>query len=327
MQSSIGSPGLWVGFLALVLVMLALDLGVFHRRPHQVSLKEAGVWSAVWVSLAVAFGVGIHLAFGGGKAVEFATGYVLEKALSVDNIFVFVIIFAAFGVPAAQQHRVLFWGILGALVMRAIFIAAGAALLQHFHFVIYLFGGLLIVTGAKLLFAKTEVESNPADGWVYRTFQRFVPLTQGLRGSKFMVREGGKWLATPLLAVLVLVEISDVIFAVDSIPAVLAVTRDPFIVFTSNIFAILGLRSLYFLLAGVVHKFHYLKPALAIILTFVGVKLCLSAVAPIPTTASLAVIASLVVGAVLLSLLRPLRPGPVPQPVPVDAREHPPAAL
>jgi tellurite resistance protein TerC len=321
MEQSIGSPLMWLGFVAFVLVMLALDLGVFHRRPHEVSLKEAGIWSVVWVSMAVVFGVGIHFLYGSGKSLEFATGYLIEKALSVDNIFVFVVIyaiFAYFAVPAAYQHRVLFWGILGALVMRAIFIWLGAALLQRFHFIIYVFGGLLVVTGAKLFFAKSEAEQNPAEGWIYRTFQRLVPSTDSFQGSKFLVKQGGKWLATPLLAVLVLIEVSDVIFAVDSIPAIFAVTRDPFIVFTSNIFAILGLRSLYFVLAGIVHKFHYLKPALAIILTFVGVKLCLTGIAPIPTTVSLAVIAALVTGGVVLSLLRPRAPTPVPVPVRLD---------
>ena len=318
MEQSIGSPMMWLGFVAFVLVMLALDLGVFHRRPHEVSMKEAGIWSAVWVGMAVLFGVGIHMLYGGGRSLEFATGYLIEKALSVDNIFVFVIIFAAFAVPAAYQHRVLFWGILGALVMRAIFIWLGAALLERFHFVIYVFGGLLVVTGAKLFFAKSEAEQNPAEGWVFRTFQKLVPSTKDLRGSKFLVKEGGQWLATPLLAVLVLVEVTDVIFAVDSIPAIFAVTRDPFIVFTSNIFAILGLRSLYFLLAGIVHKFHYLKPALAVILTFVGVKLCLTGIAPIPTAVSLAVIASLVVGGVVLSLLRPRPATPLPVRIHLD---------
>jgi len=318
MEQSIGSPLMWLGFVAFVLVMLALDLGVFHRRPHEVSMREAGIWSAVWVSLAGVFAVGLHSFYGSGKALEFTTGYLIEKALSVDNIFVFVVIFAAFAIPAAYQHRVLFWGILGALVMRAIFIAAGSALLERFHFVMYVFGGLLVLTGAKLFFAKTEAETNPADSWVYRTFQKLVPSTRELRGSKFLVRENGKWLATPLLAVLVLVEVTDVIFAVDSVPAIFAVTRDPFIVFTSNIFAILGLRSLYFLLANVVHKFHYLKPALAIILTFVGIKLLLAGVAPVPTAVSLAVIACLVAGGVVLSLLKPRAESPVPVPVKVD---------
>ena len=312
MEQSIGSPLLWLGFVGFVLVMLALDLGVFHRRPHEVSLREAGIWSGVWIGTAVLFGIGIHVLYGGGKSLEFATGYLIEKALSVDNVFVFVIIFAAFSIPAAYQHRVLFWGIIGALVMRAIFIAAGAALLQRFHFIIYVFGALLVVTGAKLFFAKSEAEKDPADSKIYRLFQRLVPSTPELRGSKFFVRENGKWLATPLMAVLVLIEVSDVIFAVDSIPAIFAVTLDPFIVFTSNIFAILGLRSLYFLLAGVVHKFHYLKPALAMILTFVGVKLVLSGFAPIPTAVSLAVIAVLVAGGVVLSLLRPRAPEVTP---------------
>ncbi|MBI3179262.1 MAG: TerC family protein [Deltaproteobacteria bacterium] len=318
MTQSIGSPLLWLGFLGFVLVMLALDLGVFHRRPHEVSMREAGIWSAVWVGMSALFAFGLYWMFGGAKALEFTTGYLIEKALSVDNIFVFVVIFAAFSIPASLQHRVLFWGIFGALLMRALFIGAGAALLQRFHFVMYIFGALLVATGAKLFFAKTEAEQNPADSWVYRTFRKLVPATNDLRGGKFLVREGGKWLATPLLAVLVLVEVTDVIFAVDSVPAIFAVTLDPFIVFTSNIFAILGLRSMYFLLAGVVHKFHYLKPALAIILTFVGIKLLLAGIAPIPTAVSLAVIATLVIGAVVLSLLRPRAPEAEPVPVRID---------
>lgn len=318
MEQSIGSPVMWLGFLVFVLVMLALDLGVFHRRPHEVSMREAAIWSAVWVALSGVFAVGLYSFHGSGKALEFTTGYLIEKALSVDNIFVFVVIFAAFAIPAAYQHRVLFWGILGALVMRAIFIAAGSALLQRFHFVMYVFGALLVLTGAKLFFAKAEAEQDPTESWVYRTFRKLVPSTKELHGSKFLVREGGKWLATPLLAVLVLVEVTDVIFAVDSVPAIFAVTRDPFIVFTSNIFAILGLRSMYFLLAGVVHKFHYLKPALAIILTFVGIKLLLAGVAPIPTAVSLGVIATLVTGGVVLSLLRPRAPEAEPVPVRID---------
>ncbi|MCK6536852.1 MAG: TerC family protein [Polyangiaceae bacterium] len=323
MGESIGSPLMWAGFVVFVLLMLALDLGVFHRRPHEVSMREAGIWSAVWMGLAGVFAAGLYSLHGSATALEFTAGYLIEKALSVDNIFVFVILFSAFAIPAAYQHRVLFWGILGALVMRAVFIAAGSALLERFHFVIYFFGALLVITGAKLFFAKTEAEKNPADSWVYRTFQKLVPSTRDLRGSKFLVRENGRWLATPLLAVLVLVEVTDLIFAVDSVPAIFAVTRDPFIVFTSNIFAILGLRSLYFLLAGVVHKFHYLKPALAIILTFVGLKLLLAGVAPIPTAVSLAVIASLVAGAVVLSLLKP-RAQPEPAPVPVRAADSDP---
>ncbi len=306
-MSTLGNPVHWASFVVFVLAMLALDLGVFHKKAHEVSLKEAGIWSSVWVALAGLFGLGLWHWFGSAKAMEFATGYVIEKALSVDNIFVFVIIFAAFAIPAVHQHRILFWGVLGALVMRAAFIAAGAALLQRFHFVIYVFGGLLVVTGAKLLLAKAEAESDPTRGFVYRWFKKLVPSTDRIQDGKFWVKANGKWLATPLFAVLVLVEATDLIFAVDSIPAIFAVTTDPFIVFTSNIFAILGLRSLYFLLAGVVHKFHYLKPALAIVLTFVGVKLCLTKIAPIPTGVSLAVVTLLVLGGVVLSWLRPKR--------------------
>jgi tellurite resistance protein TerC len=303
---SVGTPALWAGFVAFVLAMLAIDLGIFHRNAHEVRLREAAVWSAVWVSLAVAFNVGVYHWFGPERGLEFATGYLIEKALAVDNIFVFYAIFAYFAVPAAYQHRVLFWGILGALVMRAIFIFAGAALLQEFHWLMYVFGAVLVVTAVKLLFL-AEHGMQPEKNAVYRLFRRVVPSVSEYHGSRFTVVQAGKRYATPLLTVLVLIEWTDFVFAVDSIPAIFAVTSDPFIVFTSNIFAILGLRAMFFLLAGVIGKFHLLKPSLAIVLAFVGVKMLLIDVYEIPIGASLGVIAALIALGVAGSLLFPKR--------------------
>jgi tellurite resistance protein TerC len=305
--ASVGSPGLWGGFLGFVLLMLALDLGVFHRRAHEVSLREAALWSAVWVALSFVFAAGVWWQFGAERALEFTTGYLIEKALSVDNIFVFVVVFGAFGIPALYQHRVLFWGILGALAMRAAFIFAGTALLQRFHWTIYVFGGLLLLTGVRLLRSRHE-ESHPERNVVVRLAQRMIPVTSGLHDGRFLVREGGRRLATPLLLTLLAVEITDLIFAVDSIPAIFAVTQDPFIVFTSNIFAILGLRSLYFLLAGIVTRFRYLKTGLALVLVFVGLKMILGDVYKIPIAASLGVVAALIGGAIALSLRAAPRP-------------------
>jgi tellurite resistance protein TerC len=308
---SIGTPALWAGFIAFVFAMLAIDLGIFHRKAHQVSLREAGIWSAVWVSLALLFNLGVYHWFGAERGLEFAAGYLIEKALAVDNIFVFYAIFAYFAVPSAYQHRVLFWGILGALVMRAIFIFAGAALLQQFHWTMYLFGGVLVATAVKLFFMGDDgVE--PQKNAVYRLFQRFVRSVPEYHGSRFTVVQSGKRFATPLLAVLVLIEWTDVVFAVDSIPAIFAVTSDPFIVFTSNIFAILGLRSMFFLLAGVIGNFHLLKPSLAIVLAFVGTKMLLIDVYKIPIGVSLGVIGALIASGVIGSLLFPKREADLP---------------
>lgn len=298
---SIGSPVLWAGFVVFVLAMLVIDLGVFHRKAHQITLKEAGIWSAVWVALAAVFNAGVYLRFGPDRALEFTTGYLLEKALAVDNIFVFVIIFSAFAVPAVYQHRVLFWGVLGALVMRAAFIFAGAALLAQFHWVIYVFGAFLIVTGLKMaLFRNAEMD--PGRNPVLRLVRRVLPITPAYEGDRFFVRHGGKLLATPLFLVLVMVETTDLIFAVDSIPAIFAVTTDPFLVYTSNVFAILGLRSLYFVLAGVMETLSYLKVGLAAVLVFVGIKMTIVDVYKIPPLVSLAVIATLLGAAVAASL-------------------------
>lgn len=305
---TIGSPLLWVGFLAFVLAMLAIDLGVFHRKAHEVSLTEAGLWSAVWVALAMMFTVGVYLWFGSERALEFTTGYLIEKALAVDNIFVFVIIFSTFAVPAIYQHRVLFWGVLGALAMRAAFILAGGAFLQRFHWAIYVFGALLALTGIKLLVQRNH-EMHPEKNPLVRWFQRIFPTTHTFHGDKFVVLEKGRRYATPLLVALVAVEVTDVIFAIDSIPAIFAITTDPFIVFTSNIFAILGLRSMYFLLAGVITKFVYLKVGLSFVLVFVGAKMLLMDVYKVPIVASLAIIASILGVSIIASLLRPTAPG------------------
>ena len=295
---------MWVGFLVFVLALLALDLGVFHRKAHDVSIKEAGVWSAVWIGLAAVFNVGVYYLFGSDRAIEFATGYLIEKALAVDNIFVFVILFSYFAVPTALQHRVLFWGILGALVMRAGFILAGGAFLARYHFAIYVFGAILLVTGAKLLLSKEESEEDMGKNVFVRALRRVFPVTDGYRGDSFLVKVNGKRFITPLMLALLTVELTDVVFAIDSIPAIFAVTRDPFIVFTSNIFAILGLRSLYFLLAGVVRKFHYLKTGLALILVFVGGKMVLTDLYKFPVLASLGVIAAILGVAVVASILK-----------------------
>jgi tellurite resistance protein TerC len=310
-MESIGTPALWAGFIAFVLALLALDLGVFHRKAHEVTLKEAGIWSVVWISLALAFnGLVLHW-FGPERGLEFLTGYLIEKALAVDNIFVFYAIFGYFAVPAMYQHRVLFWGVLGALAMRAIFIFAGAALLAKFHWILYVFGAILVFTAIKL-FVVADEGMHPERNPVYRLFRRFLPTVSDYHGAKFTVLKDGKRYATPLLVVLVLIEWTDLVFAVDSIPAIFAVTGDPFIVFTSNIFAILGLRSLFFLLQGVIGRFHLLKPALAGVLLFVGGKMLLLDVYKIPIGASLGVVAGLIALGVIGSLLIPAKPREAP---------------
>lgn len=301
---TIGSPLLWAGFIVFVLIMLAIDLGVFHKKAHEVSLKEAGIWSLVWIALAAVFNVGVYVWFGSQRALEFTTGYVIEKALAVDNIFVFVVVFSTFAVPAIYQHRVLFWGVIGALIMRAGFIFAGGAFLQRFHWAIYVFGALLALTGVKLLIQRNQV-MRPEENLLVRWFKRIFPTTTEPHGDKFIVRKNGRRYATPLLLALVAVEVTDLIFAVDSIPAIFAVTTDPFIVFTSNIFAILGLRSLYFVLAGIITKFVYLKVGLSFVLVFVGAKMLLMDVYKVPIAASLGVIAGILGLSILASMVRP----------------------
>ena len=311
---------LWVGFNVFVLAMLALDLGVFHRKAHVVSFREAMAWTIAWVTLAMLFNFGIWHFMGPQKALEFTTGYVIEYSLSVDNIFVFAMLFSYFAVPATYQHRVLFWGILGALMMRAIMIVAGTVLITKFAWIIYVFGAFLILTGLKMIFKKEE-EMHPERNPVVRWFKRLMPVTSDYRGDKFFVRENGIRMATPLFVVLLLVEVSDVIFAVDSIPAIFAVTKDPFIVYTSNVFAILGLRSLYFALAGVLDKFHYLKIGLGVVLSFVGVKMLLGHTPwKIDTLISLGVIVLILATSVVWSLLKPKQITPPLAPV------RPPAA-
>ena len=299
---TIGSPTLWAAFTIFVLAMLALDLGVFHRKAHEVRLKEAAAWSAVWVALAGAFNVVVWIWFGPTKGLEFTTGYVIEKALSVDNVFVFLVIFSYFSVPKAYQHRVLFWGIVGALLMRAIFIMAGAALLERFHWVMYLFGAILILTGIKML-VQRNAELHPERNPIFVLFRRFVSSVPDYHGQNFTVVRDGKRYATPLLTVLIAVEATDLVFAIDSIPAVFAVTKDPFIVYTSNIFAILGLRAMYFLLAGVMDKFRYLKVGLATVLVFVGIKMTIADLYKIPVGVSLGVVGAILVIAIAASLV------------------------
>ncbi len=308
----------WVGFVAFVLVMLGLDLGVAHRREHAVRAREAIGWTSLCVALALAFAAIVYaiyehqwLGFGTGAgapkdgldaAKKYLLGWMVEYALSVDNLFIFSVIFTYFRVPPAHQHRVLFWGILGALVMRGAMIAGGAALIHHFHWTIYIFGGLLIITAVRLLFTNPETV-DPSKNIVLRSARRFFPFTPSYHGSRFLIREGGRLIGTPLLLVLLVVEATDVVFAVDSIPAIFAITTDPFLVFTSNVFAILGLRSLYFALAAVIDRFRYLKPSLVVMLAYIGVKMLLSEVAPIPTDVSLAVVGGVLSVGIAASIL------------------------
>jgi len=294
----------WVLFHLFVFGMLALDLGVFHRKAHVIHYKEALGWSGVWILLAMLFNGLVHFWKGEQAALEFFTGYVIEKSLSVDNIFVFLVIFSYFKIPAKSQHRVLFWGILGALIMRAIFIATGITLLEKFHWLIYVFGAFLVLTGIKMAVShgkEMDLEKNP----VLKLLRKIVPMTNVLHGEKFFTKENGKRVATPLFATLLVIEFTDVIFAVDSIPAILAITKDPFIVYTSNIFAILGLRSLYFALAGIMHYFRFLHYGLAVVLTFVGTKMLISEFYKFPIIASLGIIATVILTSIVFSILIP----------------------
>jgi len=292
---------LWIVFNIFVLGMLALDLGVFHRKAHAVTAKEATTWCFIWVTLALLFNTGISIWLGPEKALEFLTGYLIEYSLSVDNIFVFLIIFSYFAVPASYQYRVLYWGILGALIMRGAFIGIGALLLQNFYWVIYIFGGFLVFTGIKML-VKEETAVHPENNPVIKVLRRFIPLSARYEGQSFFVKADGRWAVTPLLVVLLVVESTDLIFAVDSVPAIFAVSSDPFIVYTSNVFAILGLRSLYFLLAGVMGLFVYLRYGLGLVLGFVGIKMILGDVYKIPIGVSLGAVAGILAVAILASL-------------------------
>jgi tellurite resistance protein TerC len=296
----------WVGFVGFVLAMLSLDLGVFHRTPHEVRPKEAAIWTGVWVALAMLFAAGLFAFYGHQVGLTFLTGYVIEESLSVDNIFVIVLIFDYFRVPRICQHRVLFYGILGALIMRGLFIGIGAVLIAKFHWILYIFGAMLVITGVRMAF-RADDEFNGDDNPVVKVVRRFVPISRSYQGKHFFTVEAGQRVATPLLLVLVLVEVTDLIFAVDSIPAIFGVTQDPFIVFTSNIFAILGLRSLYFLLAAVVDRFYLLKYGLALILTFVGVKMLSERFFEIDIVLSLVIILGILAVSIVASMIWPRR--------------------
>jgi tellurite resistance protein TerC len=313
-------------FLLFVGAMLALDLGVFHREAHAVTRREALIWSAVWIGLAALFNVGVYVVLGTETGIQWTTGYLIEKSLSVDNVFLFLLIFATFAVPSQYQHRVLFWGILGALVMRAVLILVGAALLDAFHWIIYLFGAFLVFTGLRFLRAEEETPSLEKNRLV-RIARRFMPTTEGYEGQKFFVRRNGVLFMTPLFLVLLLIESTDLMFAVDSIPAIFAITDDPFIVFTSNIFAILGLRALYFVIAGYLAELRYLKPALAAVLLFVGAKMLLVDVYKVPALASLGVIVAILGAAIVASLIVDRReeqhvPGEITPPEAESILEH-----
>lgn len=291
----------WIGFSAFVLTMLAVDLGIFQRKPREVSLKEALGWSAVWIGLAMVFNVGIYHRHGGEKALQFLTGYLVELSLSVDNLFVFLLVFGYFKVPAQYRHKVLFWGILGALIMRAVFIAAGVTLIAKFHWIIYVFGALLVASGIKMTLQKNK-EMLPERNPMLKLFRRVMQVSPEYQGGQFFVKQHGQTLATPLFVVLLILESTDLVFAVDSVPAVLAITPDPFIVFTSNAFAILGLRSMFFALEGVMKRFHYLHYGLSAVLVFVGTKMLLAGFYKIPTWVSLSVIVSILSVSMIASL-------------------------
>jgi tellurite resistance protein TerC len=314
------NPYFWIGFTAFILTMLALDLGVFHKKSHTVSFKEALSWTCVWITFASAFGVWIWMTRGSQIGTEFFAGYLIELSLSADNVFVFALLFAYFKVPLQYQHKVLFWGVLSALILRFVMILAGAALIKSFGWIIIIFGIFLVYTGLKMLFKKDE-EAHPERNVVVRWFTKTIPTTETFVDDKFFVKRGTRWMATPLLVVLLCVEISDVVFAVDSIPAIFAVTKDPFIVFTSNVFAIMGLRSLYFVLAGAMDKFYLLQKGLGLVLGFVGVKMLLAhfdsylrTAMPsldiewkIPTGIALGVVAAILAGSIVGSLIWPKR--------------------
>ncbi len=313
----------WVSFGVFVFVMLTLDLRVFNRRAHEIKVKEALLWTAFWVALALLFGLGIYLWRGHGDALEFLTCYLIEESLSIDNLFVFLLIFAYFAVPPMYQHKVLYWGIIGAIVMRLVFIVAGIELLNKFDWVFYIFGAFIIITAMRMAVQKDEKvapEKNP----VLRLFRRFVRVTENYEDGKFVVRKAGLWLATPLLIVVLVIETTDIVFALDSIPAVLAITLNPFIVYTSNIFAILGLRSLYFALAGIMRLFYYLRYGLIAVLIFVGAKMLIANIYEIPTEIALGVVAGVLFIAVIASIIWPRKQGLIPLPSQLpDGRKKP----
>lgn len=304
--TGLASPGVWLGFAALVVAVLAIDLGLFNRKAHVVKPREALVWTGVWVALALGFNVFVWQRYGENAAEEFITGYAIEKALSVDNLFVMYAVFGAFSIPPVYQHRVLLWGVLGAIVMRAIMVFAGVALLSSFHWLIFIFGGFLVVTGIKMLVRKDE-RMHPENSRLLRAIKKVLPISDDLHAGKLFVRIDGVLTATPLFLALIVIEASDAVFAVDSIFAIFAVTTEPFIVLTSNVFAILGLRSLYFVLSGAAERFKYVQPGLALVLVLVGVKMALSDVVKIPVLASLAAIVVLVGGSIVASVIRSAR--------------------
>lgn len=308
------SSSFWIGFNVFVLIMLALDLGVFNRKAHVVSVKEALTWSGVWISLALIFNGLIYYWFGEAKAIEFLTGYLIEKSLSIDNIFVFVLVFGYFQIPAIYQHKILFWGIIGALFFRALFILVGVTLIAKFHFIIYILGAFLVFTGIKMAFTKSDNELHPEQNPFIVWISQKLPFTKTSVGGKFFTRIDGKIFATPLFLVLIMVETTDIVFAADSIPAILAISKDPFIVYTSNVFALLGLRALYFALAGIMQLFHYLHYGLSVILVFIGLKLLLSDVFHLDMRIALGVVGSILAISVIASLLFPKKDNELPTP-------------
>lgn len=305
-------PMMWTGFIILILFLLALDLLVFHRNVHVIKFKEAMLLSLFWIGIALIFNGFLYYYEGSKKAMEFLAGYLIEKSLSVDNLFVFIVIFGYYKIDQTYQHKILFWGIIGALVMRAFFILTGVALIQKFAWTTYVFGGFLVYTGIKMALAG-DAEVDPSTNPVLKIAKKLFPMTDDHEGGKFFIHRGGKWLATPLFIVLLIVETTDVVFAVDSIPAILAISTDPFIVFSSNVFAILGLRALYFALAGVMGMFHYLKYGLAVVLAFVGVKMIISHHYKLPISVALGVVVGILALSVIASLMLPKK-----EAVPVD---------
>ncbi len=297
----------WLAFLLFVAIMLAIDLGVFNRTPHTVTIKEAATWSAIWVSLAITFNLGIYFYAGSGPALEFLTGYLVEKSLAVDNVFVFMLILTAFAVPSVFQHRVLFWGIIGALLLRGVFIATGTYLVSNFHWILYIFGAFLLASGVKLFFDRDEKEIDPDGNFVIRSLRKVIPVESTFHGQRFLVRRSTGWVATPMFAVIALFVITDLVFAVDSIPTIFSITQDPFIVFTSNAFAILGLRAMFFLLIDVVGRFHYLRHGLSTILVFVGAKMLLVDIYKVPIGVSLVTIATIFMISIIVSIRFPMK--------------------
>jgi tellurite resistance protein TerC len=303
---------LWTLFNIFIIAMLVVDLVVLHKEDEKVSIREALIWTGVWIAMALIFGIGVYYYMGSQTALDYYTGYLIEKSLSVDNIFVFLLVFSYFQVPAKYQHKVLFWGIFGALVMRLLFIFTGVALIDRFHWIIYVFGGFLVFTGIKLALEKDK-EVHPERNPVLKLVRRILPISKSYHGSKFFIRRMGKLIATPLFIVLIVIETTDLVFALDSIPAILAITRDEFIIYSSNAFAILGLRALFFAVAGIMRLFHYLHYGLALILVFVGVKMLMSEFYHIPTTYALAFIAVTLTLSIVASILNPKKEQPLPE--------------